>query len=378
MNPYDFVRIDWSMPPARRKPIWHYQLVNGDKPLYSGSLDLDIYAETPLFIADPRGVPANSREPALSICNAQGDYIIPGSSLKGMLRSVVEALGNGCLTLFDKTYEHNSVDYTRKVDRPFQHCTNNTDLCIACRTFGMLNQREGDGSVFLGKVNIGDARAYADKIYEYDDIYTAVLVEPKPHHASFYLDESANHIAGRKFYFHHSSDKKPLTDRERRFFGGRPANRYILPLDRDTGFYCRIDFTALEADEFGALLQAILLEDTMRHKIGYGKPLGLGSVELSPVRLKLVDYATRYTHPESARADDGLTGQAMWDVLYEHTDIFAKQYQVALAMDDLRRIWAWPPDPGVSYYYPSKYKWFNTQAASGKRIKDTLNVPGGQ
>ncbi len=33
----------------------------------------------------------------------------------------------------------------------------------------------------------------------------------------------------------------------------------------------------------------------MRHKIGYGKPMGLGSVELRPVSLTLVDYSTRYT-----------------------------------------------------------------------------------
>ena len=57
MNPYDFARIDWSKPPDRRPPIWHHRLTAQDaQPLYSGQLEVDIYAETPLFIADPRGV----------------------------------------------------------------------------------------------------------------------------------------------------------------------------------------------------------------------------------------------------------------------------------------------------------------------------------
>jgi hypothetical protein len=45
-------------------------------------------------------------------------------------------------------------------------------------------------------------------------------------------------------------------------------------------------------------------------------------------------------------------------------------------MEDLRRIWRWPPEAGVSYYYPSKQKWFDTPASRGKRIRDTRNVPG--
>jgi hypothetical protein len=158
--------------------------------------------------------------------------------------------------------------------------------------------------------------------------------------------------------------------------GGKPANRFIQPVDRDTSFHVRLDFTALEADEFGALLLAILLEDEMRHKIGYGKPLGLGSVQLTPTRLILVDYATRYTNSGTARHVSPLEGQAMWDVLYQHADAFTHSQLATLAMDDLRRIWRWPPEPGVSYYYPSKYDWFDTPASRGKRIRDTRNVPG--
>jgi hypothetical protein len=374
MNPYDFTRIDWDRTPDRRPPVWHNRLTGQDsQQLYSGQLAVDIYAETPLFIADPRRVPPDPRKPAPFIQNEQGQYIIPGRSLKGMLRCVVETLGNGCLTLFDGRYERNKVYYFGKVPEDFQHCDNNTKLCIACRSFGML--KEGARGIFLGKINISDAIAYDDKIYKYDPIYTKALMEPKPHHDSFYLDISKQHIAGRKYYFHHSSDYEPLTERNLIYMGGRPANRYIQPLDRDTQFNFRLNFTNLEADEFAALMLAVTLEDGMRHKIGYGKPLGLGSVYLYPTRLTLIDYTKRYTQAGEGQGKRELEGNALWDEINRHIAEFSRTQLLKVAMDDLRRIWRWPADPEVEYYYPSKRDWFDREESRGKRIADTKYVP---
>jgi CRISPR/Cas system CSM-associated protein Csm3 (group 7 of RAMP superfamily) len=374
MNPYDFVRIDWNKRPERHRPIWHNRLFDKNTELYSGQLEVDIIAETPLFIfATEDASSENTREPARFTHNAQGDYIIPGSTLKGMVRNVFEALGNGCLTLFDERYRGKGgaerIDYRMKVPSEFQHCSDPTKLCIACRTFGML--RERSQGVFLGKVNIGDAVIYEDKIYTYDPIYTKPLMEPKPYHASFYLDEKEQHIAGRKFYFHHPPKLEPLTENGPIYFGKTLANRYIGPLDYGSEFHFRVDFTNLEADEFRALLQAIVLDDKMRHKIGYGKPLGLGTIELRPTRLTLVDYATRYSTTSGAnRGKTVYEGDALWDYLYDRLDEFAASGLVHIAMDDLARIWRWPPEPNVAYHYPDKRGWFDTKGR-GKRIADT-------
>ncbi len=373
MNPYDFARIDWTHAPERHKPAWHHRL-NGNQPLYAGKLNFDIYAETPLFVADPSGASSDPRRPALSMRNAQGAYIIPGSSLKGLLRSVVETLGNGCMTLFDGDYERGAVRYRGNVPSNFQHCEKNSDLCIACRIFGMLKERTG--GVFLGKVNIGDAVADPARIFLYEPMYTAVLVEPKPHHDAFYLDQTRTYIAGRKFYFHHSPGYKPLTAPKLILFGGRPANRFIQPLDYDTRFAARINFTNLEASELGALLMAITLEEGMRHKIGYGKPLGLGSVQLVPTSLTLVDYTARYTQaddPESGMKT--LDGNDMWNRFYDFIDAFTQSHLSSQSFADLKRIWRWPPEPDVEYYYPSKRDWFDTAASRGQRIAATRNVP---
>ncbi len=374
MNPYDFARIDWSCSPERHKPAWHHRLVGVEgQRLYSGYIDIDVYAETPIFIADPRNVSPDPRRPAQSMQNKQGEYIIPGSSLKGMLRCVVETLGNGCLTLFDGEYERGRVDYEKKVPGSFQHCSTNIHLCIACRMFGMLKHRAS--GVFLGKVNIGDARSYTDKVYKYDPMYTAVLVEPKPHHQDFYLDKTKGHIAGRKYYFHHAQNVEPHSANGPIDFNGKPANRYIQPLDYETQFHFRIDFTNLESNEFAALILAVILEENMRHKIGYGKPLGLGSIYLLPTRLTLIDYAARYLEESTARGKSIFEGDALWKVLYEHVDAFSRHKRLqALAMEDLRRIWRWPADPNMDYYYPSKRDWFDTPASRGKRIADTKHT----
>jgi CRISPR/Cas system CSM-associated protein Csm3 (group 7 of RAMP superfamily) len=377
MNPYDFARIDWTRAPERRPPTWHHRLTGqGTQPFYSGHIEVDVYAETPLFIADPRSVPSDPTKPAQSMQNKQGEYVIPGSSLKGMLRCLVETLGNGCLTLFDGQYERNRVDYTTAIPQAFQHCADNTHLCIACRIFGMLKERTG--GVFLGKVNVGDACVYTDSIYKYSPIYTTPLMEPKPHHADFYLDASRKYISGRKYYFHHSPDQGPLTENRLIYMAGRPANRYIQPLDYGTQFHFRVDFTNLEEDEFAALLMAIALEEDMRHKIGYGKPLGLGSIRLSPISLTLVNYATRYTQPGVSRGISVKEKDDMWNFIYDQLDIFDK-HLVRIAMEDLRRIWHWSTkgevNINVDYYYPSKRDWFDTPASKGKRIVDTKNVP---
>jgi len=376
VNPYDFVRIDWKWPPERRAPIWHHRLfgVSGAC-LYSGYLDVEIYVETPLFIAT-HTASSDPQMPDSCMQNARGEYIIPGSSLKGMLRSLVETLGNGCLALFDGDYERRKVDYNREVPAAFQRCTHNTDLCIACRIFGMLGVR---GGIFQGKVNIGDAVIYPSKTYLHEPVYINPLMEPRPHHASFYLDESHRYIAGRKYYFHHSPasllhlETKDAQNAHQRI--GRRAKRYIQPFGCETAFRFRIDFTSLERDEFAALLFAVALEENMRHKLGYGKPLGLGTVALLPVSMTLIDYSVRYSRSGTNKGKTVIDGNDLWQFIYKQSDLFSDTTLANIAMEDLRRIWQWPPATDVAYYYPSKRDWFDKPESVGKRIADTKNVP---
>jgi CRISPR/Cas system CSM-associated protein Csm3 (group 7 of RAMP superfamily) len=379
MNPYDFVSIDWAKVPLRRKPIWHYQLAGSEQqPLYSGHIALTIEVETPLFIG-------GSGQPKESLRDKSGDYIIPGSSLKGMLRNVTEALCRGCLTLFDGSYKDDkTIFYDNMVPPVFRRCGVNTDICLSCRIFGMMQAKDSytgredkkdikEGRrLFLGKVNISDANCPAKGAYLYKNGMTVFLMTPHPRHRDFYLDPTGRYIAGRKFYFHHAYESiKPTNATTTR----KDFLKDLKPLDKGTIFQTRVDFFNLEADEFAALLLALMLEDTMRHKIGYAKPLGLGTVHLVPTHMELVDFRNRYTHIGTGAGRQAYTKEEIQQLRRDLVNTHLQEQLVATSWQDLQRIWRWPADPAVKYYYPSKTGWFDTVESRGKRIKDTLKTP---
>lgn len=372
MNPYEFVPIDEAHRPELRWPVWHHVLTSDSahpEKLYSGHLYVDIKTETPLFI----GTDFSGRDPRQfreHIRNKAGQFIIPGTSIKGLLRTVVETVCNGCLTIYgDRLYP---------APAGFASCQDNTRLCIACRLFGMM-ARQKNPPVFLGKVSPEDALAYQDDLAFHKPIYTAVLDNPKPQHRAFYLN-ARGAIAGRKFYFHQSR----LQTLDRLLpIRGKPdqyRNQYIKPIDTGSWFYGRINFRNLEADEFAALLLALILEPDMRHKIGYGKPIGLGSIWINITDMTLVDYTTRYTGSRS----NPTRGIATYD-RDQVTELVEKQmasfdaeihaawlrFRSQPGLSHLRRIWEWEPDPMVEYFYPEK-AWFD--AHSTAPIEATRNL----
>ncbi len=382
MNPYDFVPLDMNNPPDLRKPVWHSALIGtGNQKLYSGYFSVYTKAETALFIRDADTNTQDPAYPGTHIRNSWDEYIIPGTSIKGMLRDVVETLCGGCMTVF-----HQPQEYTHNpLPAQFAPCTNNTSLCIACRLFGMMQSKPRraelqTSDVFLGKVNIGDAYVYEESLYFDDPIYTAVLDTPKPRHEAFYLDQGL--IAGRKFYFHHASS--PRTQNRLLEIRNKPGtyrNQHIKPLKKGTEFYARIDFTNLETDEFAALLLAITLQPDMRHKIGYGKPIGLGSIQLVPTELKLVDYTARYTSLRTHRGISTYDMYEMADLLKDQMASFDTEVNQQLrlfstrpSLSHLARIWRWPADSSVVYCYPSQ-KWFKEHPQT--RISGTKDLfPG--
>ncbi len=214
----------------------------------------------------------------------------------------------------------------------------------------------------------------------YEPIYTAVLDTPKPRHRAFYLDLQNRYIAGRKFYFHHSDE--PRTENrliEIRNKPGEYRNQHIEPLDVGTEFSARIDFTNLEADEFAALMLSIALQPDMRHKIGYGKPIGLGSVRIDATELDLVDYSKRYTALRSGRGMSKYGIDEITDLVNEQMASFDdprvrehwQRFSTHPALQQLHRIWQWPPEASVEYVYPS-HRWFKEHSQA--RNKDTRDL----
>ncbi len=64
----------------------------------SGVIDITITAKSPMFIRNH----SNDRDnPSSDFCNHNGEYYIPGSSVKGMVRSVLEIMSFSKMSLFD-------------------------------------------------------------------------------------------------------------------------------------------------------------------------------------------------------------------------------------------------------------------------------------
>jgi hypothetical protein len=67
----------------------------------------------------------------------------------------------------------------------------------------------------------------------------------------------------------------------------------IRPVRAGRTFTGRVRFENLTGIELGALLSAFKLPEDCAHKLGMGKPIGLGSVRIEPA-LHLIDRAKRY------------------------------------------------------------------------------------
>jgi len=379
MNPYGFVRPDWGRPP-RRAPYTRRDRFSGS----AGYLDCRLTVDRPLFIPQPHPAGAangersdEANDPVLFIHNIKGQKIVPGSTLKGLLRGLVETLGPGCWRLYNGgTYTESQRDKTIEtpfsLPSPYQPCHDVDDLCPACRLFGMIEppQEGRDSRAFAGKVTIDDAICTTPIAAKPPSLYvTPLLVTPKPHHTAWYRDKQDRPI-GRKYYFH----QQTVQARAAPFPPERSqlTHAHITPLDTGSAFSFRVRFTDLETtldladddpmgDDFALLVYALVLDADdhhhvgLRHKLGYAKPAGFGSVRITIASAQLQRMEDRYRTGRAAPLPEA----DLADLLRR-----ARERAVRIApsstLRELRHIWRWPPadTPRNRYRYPG-WRWFD-------------------
>ncbi len=336
MNPYDFVPIDWSVAPQRCAPAQHHKFSG-----VSGRLEGTITAETPMFIPESDAQSMKRREPyKFFLRDGNGKYIIPGSSLKGLVRSLVETIGPGCWWLF-------GGQHRGKLPRTFRSCTDKNNLCIACRMFGFMVGSD----LVQGHVSFDDAICQQEILH--NPMYTIILSSPKDRHTAFYLDAN-DQLAGRKYYYHHSL---PPTDighwlPDRSSPPDKRQNQYIRPLDTGSQFTFSGNFNNLSDCEFALLLYALNLEPEMRHKIGYAKSAGFGSAKIVLTRLELIDHRQRYTSPDAGETI--YTEETLIDFISEKITSHVENKN-SVTLNGLRQIWAWPGRSDLKY---PDHRWF--------------------
>lgn len=152
--PYNFVPLNQHV----FRPPWG-KVINHDVPFregLSGQLTLTIKAETPIFIRGG-GQESTPDSPPLEFSNVNGHYFIPGSSIKGMLRNVVEILGFGQLRQFnDDRYGirdiQNELAYPLKksntIHAGWMKPTNDPEHPYCIYDVGVVSRQDDDDSVF--------------------------------------------------------------------------------------------------------------------------------------------------------------------------------------------------------------------------------------
>lgn len=322
MNPYDFVTPDWGIRPQREQGRGH------DTNRYiTGKFYGTITLERPAFI--PLG---NNKKTFARDKNNRA--IFPGSSLKGLFRSVFETLNNCCFAIFEGNYSDNT---NFALPNGFSACSTSDSLCPACQLFGFLNR----GDVISGRVGFDDAVCIEENNHDY--IWTPILSAPKPRHSAFYKKD--NKPAGRKFYHHHLHGIKTLSNDR------NGQNQQIRPLDAGSVFKFTGFFNDIKEEELNKLLFAVTLTKNDRHMLGYAKPAGLGSARITVDKLLRIDMGARYRGESGSR--QVLEGEQLAKLL---NAVIENNVDNAL-YQQLHKIWQWPAiDQPVSY--PDR-DWFN-------------------
>jgi CRISPR/Cas system CSM-associated protein Csm3 (group 7 of RAMP superfamily) len=267
-KPYDFVPFPKERP-DRKKGAGQDKL---NPCLLSGTLELTLHTLTPVHVGlgysdfikagDQEYLAAlQASKPVREADAVRRRYLIPGSSIKGAVRSLVEAITRSCIRITQGRHRP-------YIPQGYGGCMSVNDLCIACRLFGAQD--------YQGHVSFEDAVAPRGSLVL---LGTPLLWTPARGGRGLpprYLEH--DRAKGRKFYRH----ARPPSGADPRACIKSGAE---LPL--------RIHFLNLSEAELGVLLTALGLHPDHRFpiKLGGGKPVGLGSVQVIPQRINLLQGA---------------------------------------------------------------------------------------
>jgi len=312
----------------------------------TGYLICTLTTKTPTFVGNERiaGIKRYTAGKAGHYA-INGSPAFPASSLNGMIGSLMEALSNSALRVLadEKAKEllekledgHNLLPWKGK----------RTHLTPAELILGAVAEEEGgsggDGEVysFAGRVRFSDAeKTGRGEVKTLGVKMLKILSSPRPvtdkihnfyfHKKSALSSEDKTVINGRKYYLHHRPQQMSKTGGKGKYWwetkdacNVRTIHQKTCcdPVAKGQKFRFHICFHNLSEAELGLLLAAL---DPVRadvalnrskatteeeeagrsassgkflHRLGFGKPLGLGTVKIGITQLWLETVETSYT-----------------------------------------------------------------------------------
>ncbi|WP_372023417.1 TIGR03986 family CRISPR-associated RAMP protein (plasmid) [Tistrella mobilis] len=283
---------------------------------------------------------------------------------------------------------------------------------------------DGRGRAYAGRVTVDFARledaGAGDAVLE-APVVLRILSSPKLPSSELYFHEAGGRITdeplatsshrpnGIKRYVHDRAvDRKPSqTDAlgRRRTLGrwhsgqqdaaaddAREQKLRVTPITPETRFTFRVRFDNLDRHELELLAYALRPDTSFRHKLGLGRGIGLGTVEVEPLELVLIDRIGRYTdpftgHQSRAIAADAQDELAPYNLAKAWRDRFQRHLpETAKALEALGK----PPSGGLMVMSPrtsaqpvhgeeETFKWSADNKKSNSRQRQVLGpVTGGK
>lgn len=335
-KPYRFVPFADS-PPSRQIAVGHHVL---RRDLYTGKMHLRIEALAPVHVGAGDGaiVAGLSGNPVKAFFRIGDKLVIPGSSLRGVVRSIAEAITHSCGPAVPDAKRQSSGDrrgHQRTLEEALPpnlrtKClaqgndrADSLLLCPTCRLFGTVNRNRhyrgqvrfgdfvmttgqrvdqliprlqspfrnyptNDGERFIG----GNERLYYCRLYQMQPRTTCTpeLCEVCAKEEYFNqldrisADEARTRpvrFRGRKFYCH-GRTVRPSVDLQ-----GNRVGVWVECAAPGSTFEGDLWFENLTRDDLQVLAFSLGLGGVLQLKLGYGKPVFLGSVQIELVTVNL-------------------------------------------------------------------------------------------
>lgn len=264
----------------------------------------------------------------------------------------------------------------------YSPCDDASKLCPACALFGFVN---GDHSV-SGRVRFCDAEfvgSSSPKVFM-DPLVLPELASPQTSATEFYLERPKNaqlwnydyagnwegkrfdtsaykdykaKIKGRKYFWHDTTEKDPGL----KLAGGMTKrNVMVRPMRSGGKFKFKVFFNGILADELKKLVWVLSIDgmNDHGHKIGMGKPIGMGSVciKVLDVKERKVSLDVTSCYEIHSRKDFVEIAKGLFDMRQPDVMAFLKITQLnpklGTAID-------YPHlESGVEDDWEASYKWF--------------------
>ncbi len=322
-KPYDFVPLVSEC--KKYKIKGHNDFENNT---YSGKLYLEIDTLSPIHISQGLLGVNDSNQVFNKTMRRDNKVIIPGSSIKGVIRSISEAISKSCAPQLpgrERRLEKALVNNKTQ-------CDDINKACPTCNMYGMTSRN----SSYRGKIMFGEF--VLEQKTERDNLEYVQMpsldapFKDYPRRNKIFDDRSRNYGNERLYYCDVCNDKtqcktcskknyfdltgKAGTNRSIKFRGRKfyfhnynnqetnKPNRSSLyeVVRKGSTFKGSVTFENLTKEELQILAYSLGLTESFKPKLGYGKPAYYGSIQIKLEEVE--DLLARYSKSKSFDKED--------------------------------------------------------------------------